>query len=404
MTSDQHENQSRDRKGAVGYRSIPIALIQEGERVMRLCNACRYCEGYCAVFPAMERRLTFTEQDLNYLANLCHNCSECYYACPYAPPHEFALNLPRTFAEIRAATYRKYAWPEFLGGLFRRNGLAVALSMIAGPAVFFVALLALTHSAVFFSPHHDAEGSFYAVMSHSAMTLTFGAVSLFIVAALVMGMVLFWRDTGEGSAVGTGLLPRPSDGAEAPSPLRVAVWDTLRLRYLEGGGDGCAYLAEAPSHARRWFHHLSFYGFLLCFAATTVAAIYHYIFGWPAPYPFWSAPVLLGTLGGVGLLIGPLGLLWLKRTRNPEVSDPKQTGMDVSFLVLLFLTSLTGLWLLIFRQTSAMGVLLALHLGVVMGLFITMPYGKFVHATYRFAALLRNAIEQRRSSPTEAAE
>ncbi len=364
---------------------------------MRLCNACRYCEGYCAVFPAMERRLTFTEQDLNYLANLCHNCSECYYACPYAPPHEFALNLPRTFAEIRAATYRKYAWPEFLGGLFRRNGLAVTLSMVAGPALFLLALIVFAQPAALFSAHTDAEGSFYAVMPHQAMTLVFGIVSLFVLAALVMGAVLFWRDAGESTGA-------PMSAAV----LGQATWEMLRLRYLGGGpvGDeaGCAYPGEEHSHARRWFHHLTFYGFLLCFAATTVAAIYHYILGWPAPYPFWSAPVVLGTLGGVGLLIGPLGLLWLKRTRNPEVSDPRQTGMDVSFLVLLFLTALTGLLLLVLRQTSAMGVLLALHLGVVMGLFITIPYGKFVHATYRFAALLRNAIEQRRSSPVAAAE
>ncbi len=53
-------------------------LIAEGERLMVICNACRYCEGYCAVFPAMERRLNFSETDVNYLANLCHNCAECY--------------------------------------------------------------------------------------------------------------------------------------------------------------------------------------------------------------------------------------------------------------------------------------------------------------------------------------
>lgn len=364
---------------------MPVAnLIQEGERVMRLCNACRYCEGYCAVFPAIERRLIFTEQDLNYFAILCHNCGACYYACPYAPPHEFSLNLPRTLAEIRAATYRKFAWPNFFAGIFRRNGLAVTSSMLAGPAVFLLALLAYRHPAVFFAPHTDAEGSFYSVMSHGAMTLTFGAISLFVVASLAMGMLLFWRDTGESA----GALINPGVWVQA-------IGDTLRLRYLEGGGDGCAYPGEAPSHSRRWFHHLTFYGFLLCFAATTVAAIDHYVFGWPAPYPFWSAPVVLGTLGGAGLLIGPAGLLWLKRARNPETSDPKQTGMDVSFLVLLFATSISGLLLLILRQTSGMGLLLALHLGLVMGVFVTMPYGKFVHATYRFAALLRNAIEKR---------
>ena len=31
----------------------------EVSRQMQICNACRYCEGFCAVFPAMTRRLEF---------------------------------------------------------------------------------------------------------------------------------------------------------------------------------------------------------------------------------------------------------------------------------------------------------------------------------------------------------
>ena len=70
-------------------------LVEEAQRVLSICNACRYCEGYCAVFPALERRLAFDEQDVHYLANLCHNCGACLYACQYAPPHEFQLNFAR---------------------------------------------------------------------------------------------------------------------------------------------------------------------------------------------------------------------------------------------------------------------------------------------------------------------
>jgi len=71
--------------------------------------------------------------------------------------------------------------------------------------------------------------------------------------------------------------------------------------------------------------------------------------------------------------------------------------MDVAFLLLLILTSLTGMLLLALRETSAMGIILVVHLGMVMGLFLTMPYGKFVHGIYRFGALLRNAREKRLS-------
>ena len=106
-------------------------------------------------------------------------------------------------------------------------------------------------------------------------------------------------------------------------------------------------------------------------------------------------PVLLGTLGGIGLLIGPAGLLWLNLRRDPNTADLTQKPMDLGFIALLFLTSLTGLALMIWRDTSFLALLLAVHLGVVMALFVTLPYGKFAHGIFRSAALLKWAIEKR---------
>src|SRR6476661_2629006 len=119
---------------------------------MVICNACRYCEGFCAVFPAMERRLTFSDADMGYLANLCHNCAECYYACQYAPPHEFAVNVQQVFAEIRAQSYQKYAWPKYL---------RVSTWAAAEIGIFIALLLAGGRSA--------NNANFYGVISHEAM-------------------------------------------------------------------------------------------------------------------------------------------------------------------------------------------------------------------------------------------
>jgi citrate/tricarballylate utilization protein len=170
----------------------------------------------------------------------------------------------------------------------------------------------------------------------------------------------------------------------------------LTLKYLDGGhGEGCNESDDRFTLMRRRFHHFTFYGFMLCFASTSVATLMHYALGLPAPYPLLSAPVILGTVGGIGLLIGPAGLLWLNMKRHPLHGDPQQRPMDRAFIVLLFLVSLTGLLLLAFRDTSAMALLLAVHLGTVMALFLTLPYGKFAHAVYRLAALLKFAIEKR---------
>ena len=122
------------------------------------------------------------------------------------------------------------------------------------------------------------------------------------------------------------------------------------------------------SEARRWFHHLTFYGFLLDLASTTVAAFYDHFLDWPAPYPLLSWPVVLGTAGGVMLMIGTGGLLYLKWRSDPDPAGTDMRGMDVAFLVLLFLASLSGLALLLLRETSLLGTLLVIHLGLVAGI------------------------------------
>ena len=96
---------------------------------------------------------------------------------------------------------------------------------------------------------------------------------------------------------------------------------------------------------------------------------------------------------GIGLVIGPAGLLIEKFRRPKELQDQDRFGMDTGFIAMLFLTSFTGLVLLFLRETPLMGILLAIHLGVVFSLFLTLPYSKFVHGIYRFLALIRSAKE-----------
>jgi Amt family ammonium transporter len=88
----------------------------------------------------------------------------------------------------------------------------------------------------------------------------------------------------------------------------------------------------------------------------------------------------------VGLFAGGLFVYMFTLAQKP---------MDRGFIVLLLMISVTGLGLLALRETQYMGILLALHLGFVMGFFLMMPYGKFAHGIYRSAALLKNAVEVR---------
>ena len=354
------------------------ALV-EADRLMTLCNSCRYCEGLCAVFPAMEMRRSFTDSDLNYLANLCHSCGACYIDCQFSPPHEFNINVPKTLARVRGESYAVYAWPGALSGLFARNGLAISIAVALSVTAFIYGFA----SAPAFSAPQSGAGAFYQIMSHNAMALLFGAAFLYAMLALTLSVRNFWRGIGGKAA--------PSDSSSVWEAFR----DAASLRYLDGGGAGCLNAEDAPKDMRKHYHHATFYGFVLCFAATCVGTLYHYLLGREAPYPWYDLPVVLGTLGGIGLIVGPIGLLIAKARRAKILTEERQLGMDVGFTVMLLLTALTGLLLLILRQTSGMNALLALHLGVVFALFVTLPYGKFVHGIYRFAALVRYAQEQR---------
>ncbi len=344
----------------------------EADRLMTICNACRYCEGLCAVYPAMEMRRTFGDGDLNYLANLCHQCGACLPDCQYAPPHQFEVNVPAALARLRNESYAAYAWPRAFAGAFARNGRVIALIAAACVATFVIVFVAVQDPTVLFERH---GGDFYRLMPHMAMVALFGAAALFAAVAICVSLWRFWRDiNAQGPRIGVVALLR-------------ALADTATLRYLGGGGGGCMSENEKPSAARRLFHHFTFYGFLACLAATKVATLYHYHYGLRAPYPILSLPVLLGIAGGVGLLIGPAGLYVLGRRRARDLTDPAHLDMDKAFLAMLFLTGLTGLLLLLLRETASMGMLLAVHLGLVFALFVSMPYGKFVHGFYRFLAL-----------------
>ena len=368
----------------------------EVARQMQICNACRYCESYCAVFPAMARKLDFTKVDVHFLANLCHNCGACLHACQYAPPHEFAVNVPQAMAKVRVQTYADFAWPATLGKLYLRNGLTMALALALGLALFLVLML-LRNGSVWHAP---LAGNFYAVFPHNLLVGMFGTVFGLAVLAMVVGAVRFWRAQKSTPDFAQPSNKRSTRPGAALQPLIMASKDALTLKNLGGGhGQGCNNEDDHWTLWRRRFHHLTFYGFMLCFASTSLATVYHYLLDLKAPYALTSLPVLLGIVGGVGLLIGPLGLGWLHLKRHPQQGDMAQRPMDLGFIALLFLISLTGLLLMVLRDTSAMALLLAVHLGIVMALFLTLPYGKFAHGVYRSLALLQNAGELRRPKP-----
>ena len=252
----------------------------EVARVMQICNACRYCEGFCAVFPAMTRRLEFGKADVNYLANLCHN-----WRLPACLPVRATARVRRQRAaghgQGARADLRRLCLAGAAGaGCTSATAWSCPLAVAAGIALF-LALAAVMVGGLF----HEPGRQFLCRVSaqHAGADVRAGVRLCRVRAGHGRGALLARRQSGRrrGAAVAEPRTTRCACATWTAGTARAATTPTTPSRC--GGG--------------------ALYGFMLCFAATCVATLYHYFLGEPAPYPFWSAPVLLGTVGGVGLLV-----------------------------------------------------------------------------------------------------
>lgn len=353
----------------IDTKPVRQAGVEQAEamRQLGICNSCRYCEGFCASFQALTRYREFDESTVTHLANLCHNCRGCYYACQYTEPHEFAINIPALLANRRAKSWEQHIKPRWL---------ARAMQQRVWPYILLTLLFVVLFALVISIPWASSE-PFYTSISHSLMVLVFTPLFLVPLASLALGLKDYWRAVG-----GARLTMRD---------LKDAFKSAATLHQLSGGqGQGCNYESEDGfSSSRRWAHQATMYGFLLCFASTCTGTLYHYLFGLTAPYSLFSLPKLFGVSGGLLLSFGTLMLAYLKSRANPELGSTDNVVAEYVFIGLLFLVSTSGLLLYWFSGTNVASSWLIIHLALVAVFFIGIPYSKMAHGFFRLAALCR---------------
>jgi citrate/tricarballylate utilization protein len=361
---------------------IPLPLlVTEATRQLDICNACRYCEGLCAVFPALERRTVLSTGDISQLANLCHDCRACFDACMYSPPHEFALDLPKALSAVRVTDYERHVWPPRVPRAFSGWSGVVLGGLLS---VIIVLILAVSHAGWSGLVRSTGDAaSPYDLLPYPVLVALMAVAGLYSIVIMAFAARSYWLSTG-------------------PAPTRVTVaavvraaWYAATLRYLRGGGVECYYPQDdKPSASRRRLHAMVAYGFGLCLVSTLAAAAEQDIAGIDPPYALLSVPVLTGTIGGIGLAIGCAGLLSLKARSSQVTSFSQMTIKDYGLLVALAFLALSGLTVLLTRDTAAFGIVLLIHLTALVEAFAMAPYSKFMHIVFRFSALIRDELER----------
>jgi glycerol-3-phosphate dehydrogenase subunit C len=92
-------------------------LDDESRRQFDVCHGCRRCFNLCDSFPKLFDLIDDSEtyeldsvksEDFKPIVDACTMCDMCFMVtCPYVPPHEFAIDIPKLMLRHRAKNFKE---------------------------------------------------------------------------------------------------------------------------------------------------------------------------------------------------------------------------------------------------------------------------------------------------------
>jgi len=363
------------------------AVSVQGAESFKKCFQCGTCAATCPISPdvhpfprkemawagwGMKDRL-LTDPDVW----LCHQCNDCSTRCPRGGrPGE-------VLAAIRRESILHYAMPRFLARLMNQQKyipLRLGIpAILLGLALLFRDRLG---SAMGFATTvgEDIVYSYSPMFPHWLLNSFFGFFSLLAFVAVVVGLVRFWRAMTAGYAWWGE--PKVKKG------ILASIVATFRKVITHDNFTKCR-----ARNSRAVAHYLLFFGFVALTAVTlwvitgSVNPIIREEFVYP--FSFWSPWKILANIGGIAVLAGCFLMLWERLTDQPNAGF--SLFFDWAFLWTLFAVVLTGFAteaLHYLRMVPHRHVAYFIHLVFVFSLLIYLPYSKFAHIFYRFAAMV----------------
>ncbi len=290
---------------------------------------------------------------------LCHRCGDCTTHCPRgAAPGD-------VLAAVRDYTIQQYAAPRFMGKAMARVGFLPLLLGI--PALLMIVLLAgIGHLGI-----PDGEVVYEHFFPHLPLQVFFGGFAGLAFVASLVGASRFWRDLNRGSPAGNR------------AGLAASFWGAVGEILTH------AKFRECTENKNRYLSHLlTFYGFAGLFVTTLGVVVSAYVFDY-YPIPLSHPLKILGNLSTLVILVGVAWII-LDRARKPAKTEIS-TRYDWTFIFLLFAVVLTGIAAEALRFANIPSTaypVYFVHLVVVFGLLIYLPYSRFAHVIYRTVALV----------------
>lgn len=352
-----------------------ISFIRElktsGGDDLKKCFQCATCSVVCNLSPAERpfprKEMVWAQWGLkDRLASdpdvwLCHQCNDCSKYCPRgARPGDVMAALRRRQIEDNAAPRflaRMVSDPRFLPVIF----------------AFPVMLLLLFMSAA--GTLHIPQGEIIYrkfIPQWPVIDVLFPLTAVWAALSAAFTLRRLWA--------GFGAFSGDPSVSLSYKPAFITALAVLTHKYFK----------ECVTDRARYLAHLNImWGFILLVVTTTSVAAGVYLFHQETPYALSNPIKWIGNIGGLALVAGSLIAIF-HRLLN-ETDAGKGTYFDWLFLIVVFLTGLTGLSAEVLRLADVAGLAYPVyfaHLVFVWFLFAYLPFSKFAHFLYRLCALV----------------
>lgn len=376
-------------------------FFERGGENAAKCYQCATCSSVCELAPAdapfPRRQILLAQWGMfDQLMGdpgvwLCHQCNDCSVRCPRE------VDPGDIMASLRAVMVEKLAFPSALGSLVGNVKKTWPL-LVFGPILFWVLLLGVTTGLSAVEPHHDlvpsaTMGQFFydEYVPHILIyTVYFAAVGWVCLALFVSGSK-FWKMMGD---------KQQRSGSFIGAAIGVVKDIALHSKFSS---------CDRGVANRRFGHLLVMWGFVGAATASGFAVIFLYAdtppfswffalpffqdIGYPVPITHWNK--WLANFSAIALVIGGV-MLYVNRLATGNKLVGRTTAFDRFFLLIVLAVIGTGVFTEVFRFVDINPMVgfsvYIVHLGVVLCLFLTLPYSKFAHILYRSLAMVHERM------------